>query len=584
MLVCAGTALCGSRAMAQQASDPSSNDVQAQLSQQEQEIHQLRDQLAGIQQGATVTPTAFSNADATAATAAAADPAAPYVVGSDTTLTAHLHDGFFLWLETPNKDFTMHIGAWMQYDNVWWNQGSNVNITSAKGSYSGSGAGTGFSGTSQGIASGDPTGGMGGTGVGMQDGTYFRRIRPFVEGTYWENGEYRLILALENMQYGTSGLDEFWVGAKDIPVVNMCRIGHVKDPIGLEGDMTSSSRCMTFMERSSYSQAIELDQNFLTGVWFANTFFDERATCQVMAGRPDQGAATGAYFGDGQGAFQSRFTCLPLYEDEGRHLLHLGASLGWRDGQSSGSNINGIQLRSRPELRDDDPSDGSGGTSAVPNGSGNRMLDTGFMISNTEYILGTEMLYVRGPFSFQAEYGWSFVDGVTGVAAALPTSAGAPAIIATPGGAQNYCFSGGYLQVAYTLTGENRAYDKRLGTLARAYYGPQGPYEKAFITRGPDGTCCWGLGSWELALRYSYLDLNSGIGTDRIQGGEMEGLTLGLNWVMNQNFELMFDYVNDFRYDTPVATTGPLTFNGTAANSTATGAVQGFGIRAQLQF
>ena len=123
----------------------------------------------------------------------------------------------------------------------------------------------------------------------LQDGTYFRRLRPFVEGTYWENGEYRLIFALENMQYGTAGLDEFWVGAKDIPVVNMCRIGHVKDPLGLEGDMTSSSRCMTFMERSSMSQAIELDQNFLTGIWFANTFFDERASCQIMAGRPDQG-------------------------------------------------------------------------------------------------------------------------------------------------------------------------------------------------------------------------------------------------------------------------------------------------------
>jgi phosphate-selective porin OprO/OprP len=581
MLVCTGVALCGGRAMAQQQSYAQpSGDVQAQLSQQEQEIHQLRDQLAGMQQGATVTPTAFSNADATAATAAAADPAAPYVVGSDTTLTAHLHDGFFLWLETPNKDFTMHIGAWMQYDNVWWNQGSNPNLTSAYSkTYSGNGSGTaGFAAASQGVLSGDPVGGIGNTaGNGMQDGTYFRRIRPFVEGTYWENGEYRLILALENMQYGTSGLDEFWVGAKDIPVVNMCRIGHVKDPIGLEGDMTSSSRCMTFMERSGYSQAIELDQNFLTGVWFANTFFDERASCQVMAGRPDQGAATGAYFGDGQGAFQSRFTCLPLYEDEGRHLLHLGASLGWRDGQSSGNSTNMIQLKARPELRDDDPSDGSGGTSAIPNGSGNRMVDTGYMVSNTEYILGTEMLYVRGPFSFQAEYGWSFVDGVTGVAATL-----GGAVNNLTGGPQSYVFQGGYAQVAYTLTGENRAYDKRLGTLARAYYGPQGPYEKAFITRGPDGTCCWGLGSWELALRYSYLDLNSGTGTPNpIRGGDMDGLTVGLNWVMNQNFELMFDYVDDFRYNTPVVAGGATPTN---ANTTATGAIQGFGIRAQLQF
>ena len=582
MLVCAAIALGGSRAMAQQGSAAiSSDDARAVLAQQELEIRQLREQIANVQQGATVTPTAFGNADMSAAAAdmaqpAAQNPAGGDVVGSDTSMTATFKNGLFLWLETPNKDFTMHPGIFVHYDSVWVGS-SNPAVTNPKGAYAGNTttagkAGFNGTGTNQGVAIGNPLGGI----SNMQDGTYFRRIRPFVEGTYWENGEYRLILALENDQFGTAGLDEFWVGAKDIPGINMCRIGHVKDPIGLEGDMTSSSRCMTFMERSSYSQAIELDQNFLTGVWFANTFLDERASCQFMAGRPDQAAATGAYFGDGQGGLQSRFTCLPIYEDEGRHLLHLGTSLGWRDGQSSGNNVDMIQLRSRPELRDDDPASGSGGAADVPNGNGNRFLDTGYMVSNTEYILGTELLYVRGPLSFQAEYGWSFVDGVTGVASSL-----GGAVVSLPvGGVHDYTFSGGYLQVAYTLTGENRAYDKRLGTLARSYYGAQGPYEKAFITRGPDGTCCWGLGAWELALRYSYLDLNSGTGLGRIQGGEMEGLTLGLNWVMNQNFELMFDYVNDFRYETPVTTTGLAT----TANTTVTGAVQGFGIRAQLQF
>ena len=43
-------------------------------------------------------------------------------------------------------------------------------------------------------------------------------------------------------------------------------------------------------------------------------------------------------------------------------------------------------------------------------------------------------------------------------------------------------FNGGYVQLAYTLTGENRAYDKRGGTLARYYFGNQGP------TRTP-GSC-----------------------------------------------------------------------------------------------
>ena len=60
----------------------------------------------------------------------------------------------------------------------------------------------------------------------------------------------------------------------------------------------------------------------------------------------------------------------------------------------------------------------------------------------------------------------------------------------------------------------------------------------------------------------------------------MEGLTVGLNCWMNQNFNLMFDYVNDFRYNNPVVTAGAPT----AANTTANGAIQGFGIRAQVQF
>ena len=116
----------------------------------------------------------------------------------------------------------------------------------------------------------------------------FRRVRPFAEGTFWETGEYRLILALENIQYGETGFDEFWVGEKDLPVIGTVRVGHVKTPMGLEGDMTASSRCMTFMERSSYSAAIEMEQNFVTGIWASNNYLDERVTWSAAAFRTDQ--------------------------------------------------------------------------------------------------------------------------------------------------------------------------------------------------------------------------------------------------------------------------------------------------------
>ena len=411
------------------------------------------------------------------------------------------------------------------------------------------------------MASGPNIGGIG----ELEDGEYFRRIRPFLEGTFWETGEYRLILALENDTLGTAGLDEFWVGETKVPIVGSVRIGHVKDPIGLEGDMTSSSRCMTFMERSSYSEAIELNQNFLTGVWFGNSYMDDRVSWQAAVARADNGSSTGVFFGDGQGAVQGRMTCLPIYEDQGRQLLHLGLSTGWRNGAATG--IPGtadhlFQLRARPELRDDDP-----GGSGLATADTNRMIDTEGIAAHEEYIVGLEALYIRGPFSVQAEYGWNWINGAYGILHNGNTKV-------TPISGQDYMFNGGYIQVAYTLTGENRAYDKHLGTLARAYYGSTGPYEKAWLTRDADGNLIWTRGAWEVACRFGYTDLNSGTGANRVNGGIMNGTSLAVNWYLNNNLNVMFDWVYDQRYDLP---------DGTVANTTVPGHTSAFGIELQFQ-
>ena len=311
----------------QQGGDPLSlDDIRARFDQQQAEINRLQAQLAASPQPPAVIPVADHSAQGDPAQMQAKVPQntpQAYQIGSDLSVQASFHDGLFLWLNTPNKDFTMHLGGWMQFDNVWWNQ--SPALRAAPGSRPG---------TAQGVATGVATGGIN----PLEDGEDFRRIRPFAEGTFWETGEYRLILALENNQFNTSGLDEFWVGETNIPVVGTVRVGHVKTPMGLEGDMTASSRCMTFMERSSYSEAIELNQNFVTGVWLSNNYLDQRMTWEFAAFRPDQKASSGVFFGDGQSGVQARLTGLPIYEDEGRHLLHLGISGGWRDGTSNGAN------------------------------------------------------------------------------------------------------------------------------------------------------------------------------------------------------------------------------------------------------
>jgi phosphate-selective porin OprO and OprP len=526
------------------------DDIRARFEQQQQQIADLQEQLRRTQQTPQITPIADYPVQSETAKKQEEDAKKAvegYQIGSDMSIKASFKNGLFPWFETPNKDFTLHLSGWTQFDNVWWTQ--SPAMTAAKGPNAG---------PDQGVASGDTLGGIG----NLQDGMYFRRIRLAVEGNFWENGVYRLIPAFENEPFNQVGLDEMWVGAQKIPLIGTVRFGHVKSPMGLEGDMVTSSRAMTFMERSAYSESIELNQNFVTGAWFGNHIMNDRMTWSAAIFRPDQIAATGAFFGDSQWGTQARLTGLPLYEDEGRHMLHLGVSGGWRSNSNNLANeplaLNTIQLRARPELRDDIPGGGA------QNGNTNRMIDTGIMASDSDWLMGLEALYIRGPFSLQAEYGWNWVNNVVGI---NPTPTGLhPALIP----AQNYMFNGGYVQLAYTLTGEHRAYSVNDGSLAREYLGKSGPYENAFIVRDQNGNLTWGRGAWEIAARYSYVNLNSGIGDDRIQGGIMNGVALGLNWYLNTNFTANFDWVYDNRYDVP---------DGTIAGYTS-----GFGARIQFQF
>ena len=72
----------------------------------------------------------------------------------------------------------MHVGGWVQFDNIWWDQ--SAKLINAQGK-----PGT-PAGKSPPIASGVGSGGI----ASLEDGAYFRRIRLQANGTFL--GELRI--------------------------------------------------------------------------------------------------------------------------------------------------------------------------------------------------------------------------------------------------------------------------------------------------------------------------------------------------------------------------------------------------------
>ena len=478
--------------------------------------------------------------------ASGATPKSDFVeVGSNLSLNATWKDG--LLFSTPNKDFVAHIGGWAQYDNYWFTEATG--LRAAKGG-----------------AVAAPLVGPGKGGIGnLEDGDDFRRLRFQFDGTMNEVFEWNWVFALENIQFGTSGLDEFWVGIMKVPVIGNIRAGHIKIAEGLEGDSYSSSKTMTFLEKSSITEAFY--QNFGTGLWAFNDinnriFWAAEAYRQETGSSVDGPAQSGDNFGDGEYAYGGRLAALPIYLNDGRCLVHVGASYFWRKAQNSDTTLPstldtpGLEFRARQELRDNNPvgnATGANGTAsqALALSNNTRMVDTGFIPADSETVFGLEGLVIYGPLSIMAEWAFATANDCTGTTAKLT--------------GQDLNFNGGYIAATYFLTGENRGYDTRLGRMASNYIagGPRTPF---WLVRGQDGGLDRGIGAWELAGRLSYLDLNDG----NVNGGVLIGAAAGVNWYLTNNLKVQFQYQWDRRESLPPGVNP--------------GDVSGFATRVQVNF
>ncbi len=277
---------------------------------------------------------------------------------------------------------------------------------------------------------------------------------------------------------GDADLKDAYIGLTDFPFGGL-RAGHFKEPFGLE-ELTSS-KYITFLERALPMETFAPSRNL--GVAIFDTAYDERATwaAGVFRDTDDNGNVTD----DGAYSLSGRVTCLPWYEDEGASLLHLGAAYSYRNPPSDA-----VRYDADPEAH---PLDS--------------FVDTNSVGSDEVSLLGLEAAWVQGPLSLQGEYVFADAD--------LKSSSGSGN------------FTGWYAQASYFLTGEHRKYKPANGVFSRVR-----PKENF----GFDG----GAGAWEVALRYSSVDLDD----SGVAGGELDDITAGLNWYLNPNTRIMWDYVH----------------------------------------
>ena len=135
-----------------------------------------------------------------------------------------------------------------------------------------------------------------------------------------------------------------------------------------------------------------------------------------------------------------------------------------------------------------------------------RFLDTGRVLG-VDWIdsYGIEAAASLGPVTFQSEYTGTHLD-----------RSGSPSA-----DFQSANLSGYYGQIAWLITGE-----------APAYRGREGEFGRITPSRKS--------GAWELAYRYSGIDLDDA-GAD-IEGGTSVQQTFGLNWHANSAVKVMFNY------------------------------------------
>jgi len=334
-------------------------------------------------------------------------------------------------------------------------------------------------------------------GRDLNSGTNFRRARLGVDGKAFKNFDYGILL-----DFGGSGTDgpgalqEIYLQYNYAPF--KVKVGAFAPNLGLED--AASTNGSLFPERPAGAEAAR----GLAGA-------DRRISLQAQAVGERwivSGAVTGAKTGDGatfdeQLGYVGRVAFIPFKGYD--WLTHVGvnASKIAQPAQIAAGGAYPITVEDRPELRTD----------------GTRLVSSGAIDSSGARHYGFELAAQKKNFLIQGEYFDIALD-----------RRNKPANVTDPK------FYGWYVEGGWVLTGEQRKYNPaNFAFDAPAIDNPFDPKKGQW-------------GAWELAARYSVLDVNhheyATVAADRVRGGVQEIATVGLNWFPNSVTKFSLDYLD----------------------------------------
>jgi phosphate-selective porin OprO and OprP len=368
----------------------------------------------------------------------------------------------------------------------------------------------------------------------FEDGIAIRRARFAADGVIMKTIEYKAEFDFANAfitQTSPQRATDVTVPTElnltfhEVPVVGNIRVGNQKQPIAFEH--ITSSKYLNFLERSPGFDAFTegFNNGFTMGIMAFDNFLADKRGYYAIGVFKSTRSPFGFNVGRNEADLTGRLVTLPISSNSGEQLVHVGVAGSYRD-------LDDDQQRYRTRF----------GVRSAPGALSDLISDTGLLFGGRESRLVPELAAVWGSFSLQAEYSTAWL-----------TRTELPGTIRTPLGTT--FFHGGYVEMHYFLTGEHRAYDHERMAFGRVV--PKNPLRWTGDTHG------WG--AWQVALRYSYLDL-----TDRgIEGGITHEFVVGLNWFLTPNAKVQANYVLTDR---------------NSAGTSGDGLIHGFGIRTAWDF